>query len=435
MADISSFITAIRTARYGEEVRGSIADALVAVNGQVESDTESAGQYATSAGSSASAAANSAANAAQTASSLSEELQELHDTETAIEQAEASRAAAEQSRVVAEQSRADAASGYVNQAAEYANQARQHASSDNALLSQSWAVGNTGVRYGEDTNNAKYWAEVAAQVVTTGGVASFNGRTGNVEPTSGDYSASLITRGSGTVETALTAIESELNNIGTFDTKSNMVTFTSSDETDMSQISAWTDVNKLASNETHATLFSKISTMFKNIRFLMKKQGTTNMGTSATTITGAIAEHESDISAINGTLSDHGTSINSLSNTASEHETAIGELNSNSTYKAGDSISLSNTQFSGRATNDKRQFYFAILLPKPISANSVSVSITGGTIFYGNGSNGNTTAQTVENVVLNKNLGIIRCGVNLPTAATSSGQVMVAELTGSVSFS
>lgn len=328
MADISSFITAIRTARYGEEVRGSIADALVAVNGQVESDTESAGQYATSAGSSASAAANSAANAAQTASSLSEELQELHDTETAIEQAEASRAAAEQNRVVAEQSRADAASGYVNQAAEYANQARQHASSDNALLSQSWAVGSTGVRYGEDTNNSKYWAEVAAEVVTTGGVASFNGRTGNVVSVSGDYSASLITRGSGTVETALTAIESELNNIGTSDTRSNRVTFTSGDETDMSQISAWTDVNKLATNETHATLFSKISTMFKNIRFLMKKQGTTNMGTSSTTITGAIAEHESDISAINGTLSDQGTSINSLSNTVSEHETAISQIDS-----------------------------------------------------------------------------------------------------------
>lgn len=339
MADISSFITAIRTARYGEEVRSSIADALVAVNGQVESDTESAGQYATSAGSSASAAANSAASAAQTASSLSEELQELHDTETAIEQAEASRAAAEQSRVVAEQSRADAASGYVNQAAEYANQARQHASSDNALLSQSWAVGSTGVRYGEDNNNSKYWAEVAAEVVTTGGVASFNGRTGNVVSVSGDYSASLITRGSGTVETALTAIESELNNIGTSDTKSNRVTFTSGDETDTSMISAWTDVNKLATNETHATLFSKISTMFKNIRFLMKKQGTTNMGTSATTITGAIAEHENDISAINGTLSDHGTSINSLSNTVSEHETAISEINSK--------IALSNVKYLG----------------------------------------------------------------------------------------
>lgn len=40
-------------------------------------------------------------------------------------------------------------------------QAPQHASNaaDSATLSQSWAVGGTGTRDGEDTNNAKYWAE------------------------------------------------------------------------------------------------------------------------------------------------------------------------------------------------------------------------------------------------------------------------------------
>lgn len=302
MADISRFITAIRTARYGEEVRSSIADALSAVNEQVESDTDSAGQYAQSASGSASSAANAATSAAQIADSLSEDLQELHNTETAIEQAEANRAEAERNRVTAEQNRADAASGYVNQAAEYANQARQYASSDNARLSQSWAIGGTGSRYGEDSNNAKYWAEVAAEVVTEGGVASFNGRTGHVEPVSGDYSSDLITHGSGTVDSALTAIEQELDNIDTSDTKSNTVTFTSNDETDTSQISSWTSVDKLRSGETHATLFSKISTMFKNIRYLMKILGNESMGTTASTITGAIAEHERDISGLNSNL-------------------------------------------------------------------------------------------------------------------------------------
>lgn len=37
----------------------------------------------------------------------------------------------------------------------------KEAAADSALLSQSWAVGGTGSRTGEDTNNSKYWAGVA----------------------------------------------------------------------------------------------------------------------------------------------------------------------------------------------------------------------------------------------------------------------------------
>lgn len=290
MADISTEINAIRTARYGEEVRGSIVDALTAVNDQVEADE-------TSAGASATAAAESAAAAAATADGLVDTLEEIKDVEENIEDAEAARVSAESDRVVAEaarvtaeQARSDAASGYVNQCAEYTNQARQYASSDNAMLSQSWAIGGTGTRYGEDSNNAKYWAEVAAQVVTEGGVASFNGRTGNVSPVAGDYDSTQITRGSGTVETALSAIEAELDSIETADTATNTVTFTSGDETDTSQISSWAAVTKLDTGETHATLFGKISTMFKNIRYLYKMLGTTSIsGIGDSTVTGAIS--------------------------------------------------------------------------------------------------------------------------------------------------
>jgi len=310
MADISQEINAIRSARYGEEVRGSIVDALNAVNDQVEDDTASAGTSATS-------AAASAAAAAQTATDLEDVLDEIQTVETNIEtaesgrvSAESSRVSAEAARVTAEAARADAASGYVNQAREYANQAAQHASSDNAILSRSWAVGGTGTRYGEDSNNAKYWSDVAAQVVTEGGVASFNGRVGNVEPAAGDYSSSDISRGSGTVENSLTSIETQLSNIGTADTANNTVTFTSGDVEDGdSSLNAWSTVLPLAAQETHGTLFGKISTMFKNIRYLWKLLGNTTMGTTATTITGAIAEHEADISGLNSKLT-----LNSLSN-------------------------------------------------------------------------------------------------------------------------
>lgn len=60
-----------------------------------------------------------------------------------------------------------------------------------AILSESWAVGGTGTRTGEDTNNAKYWAEEAQQAAG-GGVTSFNGRNGTVLPQSGDYTPDLV---------------------------------------------------------------------------------------------------------------------------------------------------------------------------------------------------------------------------------------------------
>lgn len=76
-----------------------------------------------------------------------------------------------------------AASGYAN------------AADDSAEDSEAWAV---GTRDGVDVpstdpayhNNAKYWADVAAGGVS--GVSSFNGRSGNVVPASGDYAANII---------------------------------------------------------------------------------------------------------------------------------------------------------------------------------------------------------------------------------------------------
>lgn len=228
MANITPYITAIRTARYGEEVRGSIADALDAVNDQVEDDTASAGTYATN-------AATSASEAAASLAQFEAGLTELEQTEAAIEtaessrsSAEASRVAAEAARVSAENARASQATGYVTQAANYAEQARQHASSDNMTLSRSWAVGGTSYRPGEDTNNSQYWsnvskewADAAAAVVTEGGVGSFNGRTGTVAPQLGDYTSSLIGRGTGTVETALVGLETRFGGILSFTINAN----------------------------------------------------------------------------------------------------------------------------------------------------------------------------------------------------------------------
>lgn len=49
------------------------------------------------------------------------------------------------------------------------------------------------------------------------------------------------------------------------DSKDNIVTYTSADDT---TADAWTDVAVLATGEKHSSLFAKISTMFKNIRYI-----------------------------------------------------------------------------------------------------------------------------------------------------------------------
>lgn len=62
----------------------------------------------------------------------------------------------------------------------------------------------------------------------------------------------------------------------TGDTKDNVTTFTSSDVAD-GQATDWTSVTPLASGEKHSSIFAKVSQMFKNIRFLYKMLGTTDI--------------------------------------------------------------------------------------------------------------------------------------------------------------
>lgn len=81
-----------------------------------------------------------------------------------------------------------------------------------------------------------------------------------------------------------TTLAEKLDKTG--DSKNNTVTFTSKDST---AANTWTDVNLLASGEKHSSILNKVSTMFKNIRFLYKMLGTTDISTIGNgTVTGAI---------------------------------------------------------------------------------------------------------------------------------------------------
>lgn len=145
----------------------------------------------------AQAAAEAAQTKAETAQSKAETAQSK--AETAQGKAESAQSAAESAAASASGSASAAASSASAAAlsedasAEYEAGAKTAAASAaaNGKLSESWAVGGTGTRTGEDTNNAKYWA-MAALGAAGGGVTSFNGRSGAVAPQKGDYTAAMV---------------------------------------------------------------------------------------------------------------------------------------------------------------------------------------------------------------------------------------------------
>ena len=137
-----------------DENTGIVARATAQANAAAESaeSTSASAQTAQSAASSAGAAASTASSAAAAASG------------SASDAAGSAATAAE---------KATAASGSASDAAGSAAAAAQSAASVAGInkTAESWAVGGTGTRPGEDTDNAKYWAE-QAQAVAGGDFAT-----------------------------------------------------------------------------------------------------------------------------------------------------------------------------------------------------------------------------------------------------------------------
>lgn len=106
------------------------------------------------------------------------------------------------------------------------------------------------------------------------------------------------------------------------DLTENEVAFTSGDA---ASPTAWTNVSVITTGSTLATLFNRISTMVKNVRYLWNLIGSssfsnvastlsgaignTALTTTAQTLSGAIAEHEADISELNGNLTPQALTI------------------------------------------------------------------------------------------------------------------------------
>ena len=80
--------------------------------------------------------------------------------------------------------------------------------------------------------------------------------------------------------------------IETGNSKNNITTFTSNDSTTGDS----TAPALLTSGETHASIFSKVSTIFKNVRWLLSKMGTTDISSLGDgTVTGALSTLNSNI--------------------------------------------------------------------------------------------------------------------------------------------
>ena len=94
----------------------------------------------------------------------------------------------------------------------------------NATRAESYAIGGTSSRSGEDTDNAKYYAqqakksaEIAAGSIT--GVSSFNGRTGTIMPASGDYKAEQISYDNSASGVSANTVQSAIDKVAESDAK------------------------------------------------------------------------------------------------------------------------------------------------------------------------------------------------------------------------
>ena len=174
--------TASATAAAASETAASASETAAGTSETNAATSATAAAASESAAASSESAAESAATAAQTAQTAAE------TAKTAAETAET------------------AAEGYSTTASTKASEAAQSASeaAADATASESWAVGGTNTRSGENTNNAKYWCESAA-AAAGGGVTSFNTRSGAVSPQSGDYDAEMV--GADPTGTAASAVD------------------------------------------------------------------------------------------------------------------------------------------------------------------------------------------------------------------------------------
>lgn len=292
------------------------------------------------------------AKASETAAAKSATAVAISETNAKVSETSASQSAATATSEAASASQSastaiDKATIATQKATEIIGKAESAA--DSATKAQSYAVGGTGSREGEDSDNAKYYYQQAKDIseglkgglqphgtvafadlpaladVSTGWMFNisdeftttddFKEGAGNVIPAGANIYKTSDEKWDVLAGTPVTGVKGAKEasyrrgnvnltpaNIGAVatggDTANNIVSFTSSDVAD-GLTSAWTTVSKLSSGEKHSSIFAKVSQMFKNVRYLYKMLGTTDISKIGNgTCTGAI-------SSLNSSLANH----------------------------------------------------------------------------------------------------------------------------------
>ena len=339
---------------YLAKVKVEVAKAQTSASNAAKSE-DNARSAATEAQASATAAATSKSNAQTSAAAAAQSESNAKASENV---AKSSRDAAVESAQTATE-KATSASESAITASEKADIATRKATeiigkaesaADSATKAQSYAVGGTGSREGEDSDNAKYYYQQAKDVseglkgglqphgtvafadlpalpdVNAGWMYNisdeftttddFKEGSGNAVPAGANIyktsdgkwdvlAGTPVTGVKGAKETSYRRGNVNLTpeNIGAVamsgDTASNVASFTSSDVADGSA-SSWTSVATLTSGEKHTSLFAKVSQMFKNVRYLYKMLGTTDISSiGGGTVTGAISSQNKALAQLN----------------------------------------------------------------------------------------------------------------------------------------
>ena len=174
-----------------EKATAAAASAKTATDaaGEAQTAESSAKGYASTSGTNATAAAQSATDARSAKAEAETAASTATSAKTAAETAKTGAVSA-QSKAQSAQAKAEGAAADAEESAAAAAQSATQVAA-NSKTAESWAVGGTGTREGEDSNNAKYWCE-SAQAIAGGGVTSFNGRGGIVKPQKGDYTPEMV---------------------------------------------------------------------------------------------------------------------------------------------------------------------------------------------------------------------------------------------------
>mgnify|MGYP006978482747 CR=1 FL=1 len=238
--------TAAQAAAETAEAAQEAAEAAKKAAVTASTSAKDSADDAQSAKASAEAANTQAQEAAESAQSANTSAQAAKDAaETANTSAQSAKTSAENAETSAAGSAASASTSAQNaQASE--------------KKAESWAVGGTGTRTGEDANNAKYWSEQARNAAG-GGVSSFNGRAGVVTPQAGDYTAKMVGADeTGAAETVQGNLDTHAENTAIHTSTAEKTKWNGKSEKAVSftvtlSASAWSGKAQTASNSKFAT--------------------------------------------------------------------------------------------------------------------------------------------------------------------------------------